>query len=272
VDGESQPLGREETKVLVPLQPGSQTVKIDWRQDVRDSRLLVGPSVDVGQSAVNARVTFHMGFNRWILWTGGPRVGPAVLFWSYLVVILLAALALGRIPWTPLKTFHWMLLGLGLTQAPPLAAIVVAGWILALGARSRLSPSTPWPAFNLTQIALAAWTLASLAGLYLSIQKGLLGIPDMQIAGNGSTASQLHWMQDRIGPTMPRPRVLFLPLYVYRILMLLWALWLAQALLRWLRWGWSCFSEGGLWKKPVLKRRGGKTPPPVPTSESQAKP
>jgi hypothetical protein len=30
--------------------------------------------------------------------------------------------------------------------------------------------------------------------------------------------------------------------------MLAWALWLAQALLRWLRWGWLCFTSGELWR------------------------
>ena len=54
----------------------------------------------------------------------GPRLGPAVLFWSYFVVIILAGPGLGRIPWTPLKTRHWLLLGLGLTQVHPLAAIM----------------------------------------------------------------------------------------------------------------------------------------------------
>jgi hypothetical protein len=31
--------------------------------------------------------------------------------------------------------------------------------------------------------------------------------------------------------------------------MLAWALWLANSLLNWLRWGWGCFSAGGLWRK-----------------------
>jgi hypothetical protein len=38
------------------------------------------------------------------------------------------------------------------------------------------------------------------------------------------------------------------PLWVYRFLILAWALWLAFALLRWLRWGWDSFTTGGLWK------------------------
>jgi hypothetical protein len=42
--------------------------------------------------------------------------------------------------------------------------------------------------------------------------------------------------------------------------MLAWALWIAAALLSWLRWGWDCYSEGGLWKT-LRVRRVEKTPP-----------
>ena len=38
------------------------------------------------------------------------------------------------------------------------------------------------------------------------------------------------------------------PLWLYRALMLAWALWLAFALLGWLRWGWEAFRTGGLWR------------------------
>ena len=187
--------------------------------------------------------------------TGGPRLGPAVLFWSYLIVVILAAIGLGRVSWTPLKTFHWVLLGLGLTQVHPLVAIMIVGWLLALGFRHMRPPEDGWFSFDMTQMILVAWTIAALIGLYIAIQKGLLGIPNMQISGNGSSSMLLNWTQDWIGPDMPQPWVLALPLFVYRILMLLWALWLAHSLLKWLRWGWRCFSEGGLWRKITVHRR-----------------
>ena len=195
--------------------------------------------------------------NRWILFVGGPRLGPAVLFWSYIGVVILAALALGRLPLTPLKTRHWLLLGLGLTQTHPLVAIMVVGWLLALGLRQKQTFPPGWFSFNLAQVALVFWTAAALVGLYLSIQNGLLGVPHMQIAGNGSSDFSLHWTQDRISGILPQPWVLSLPLFTFRILMLLWALWLAYALLKWLRWGWQCFSEGCLWRK-IRKRKAAK--------------
>jgi hypothetical protein len=54
--------------------------------------------------------------------------------------------------------------------------------------------------------------------------------------------------------------------------MLAWALWLAFALLDWLKWGWRRYSEGGLWR-PLARRKaklgGKKAAPPTqgPASE-----
>jgi len=48
----------------------------------------------------------------------------------------------------------------------------------------------------------------------------------------------------------------------YRLLMLAWALWLAFALLGWLRWGWQCFSRNGLWKKVQMVEKKAKPAQP----------
>jgi hypothetical protein len=45
------------------------------------------------------------------------------------------------------------------------------------------------------------------------------------------------------------PWVISMPLLAYRLLMLAWALWIAAALLRWLRWGWQSFCSGGTWRR-----------------------
>jgi len=132
----------------------------------------------------------------------------------------------------------------------------VALWLLALGWRgqrgSGLSPG--W--FDLLQIALGALTLVALTLLFWAIQQGLLGTPEMQIAGNASNGGLLRWYQDRSDALLPRPEVWSVPLWVYRGAMLAWALWLAFALVGWLRWGWSCFSAGDLWR-PLRRRAAG---------------
>ena len=250
-----QPVRQVGQEVTIPLKPGAQKIYYEWHQPAKSLILLKGPLVKTGDQAVNAGMTFKMPQNRWILWTHGPRLGPAVLFWSYIFIVVLFSFALGKITLTPLKTHQWLLLGLGLTQVPAFIAVMIVGWLLALGLRKKNFQHDNWFKFNLVQLLIACLTIAALSGLYMAIKNGLLGIPDMQIRGNHSNSFNLHWTQDRIGSTMPCPWVLSLPLIVYHILMLLWSLWLAFSLLKWLRWGWDCFSEGGLWQKMTFRRR-----------------
>ena len=46
----------------------------------------------------------------------------------------------------------------------------------------------------------------------------------------------------------------------YRLAILAWSLWLAQAVIRWARWLWACFSERGLWR-PLSAQKP--APPPA---------
>src|SRR6266851_2717621 len=85
----------------------------------------------------------------------------------------------------------------------------------------------------------------------------------MQISGNHSSAGHLQWFHDRTAGTLPRMWAVSLPLMAFRLAMLLWALWLASALLKWLSWGWGCFSEGGLWRSTT-----GEQAQPLPVGET----
>ncbi len=254
VNGKQLPIRQDGQIVNIPVEPGFQRIAVKWLEVNESMNRIKGPRVHIGDAAVNAAVTFQMPGHRWILFAGGPRLGPAVLFWSYVIVVLIAAFGLGKTDLTPLRTHHWIILGLGLTQVPAPVAVLVAGWLLALGFRCRQKvPERPF-VFNLMQLSLVAVTLAALTGLYVAVESGLLGIPDMQIAGNHSTQTQLHWYQDRIEGVMPTPWVFSLPQWTYHLLMLFWSLWLAFSLVAWLRWGWGCFSHTQVWK-PMRRRR-----------------
>lgn len=270
IDGQSLPIRLEGSRLTVPLQPGAQTVSVIWHQPGASRIILRAPRILIGKDAVNADITFHMPQNRWTLFTGGPRLGPAVLFWSYLGVVILAAFGLNRSHLTPVKLHQWVLLGLGLTQVSPLTALVVVGWLLALGLRQAKTPPDKWLPFNAVQLILVLLTIGALSGLYAAVERGLLGIPNMQIAGNRSSDYLFHWTQDRILSAMPRPWAVSLPLWVYRVVMLLWSLWLALSLLKWLRWGWMCFSSGKLWKKAAPRKP--KRSPNAPQGEAAVSP
>jgi hypothetical protein len=263
--GKTQPVRQEGRKVRLLLYPGRQQAELSWREPRGIGLRYQAAAVDLGAPSVNAEVLIRPGADRWILGVGGPRLGPAVLFWSLVLVLVLVTLLLGRVRLTPLGTREWLFLGLGLSQVPLVAAAAVAGWLLALGWRNEHPQQPGWLRFNLRQLALALWSLVALGILVAAIHEGLLGRPDMQIAGPGSSHYELRWFQDRIAAaaTLPEPWVVSVPVLVYRLAMLAWALWMARSLLAWLRWGWTAFSRGGWWKRkprPVLIASAG--PPP----------
>ena len=247
IDGNVQPIGMDQNKITLPLKPGAQNFEIAWSQNQGMSFFFRSPKIDLGNPNVNASINVEVGVGRWILWADGPMMGPAVLFWSYLIILAIFAFALSRLSITPIKSYEWLLLGLGLTQIPIWASIIIAGWLLFLGLRKKKTDLNPY-VFDLRQLVIIGWTFISLLLLLYSIEQGLLGHPDMQIVGNGSNGSYLNWFQDRTTGALPTSWIISVPLYIYRIAMLLWALWLSFALLRWIRWGWQCFTEGGAWR------------------------
>ncbi|OOO02516.1 MAG: hypothetical protein USCGTAYLOR_01249 [Chromatiales bacterium USCg_Taylor] len=181
-----------------------------------------------------------------------------MLIWGVLAVLVLVAYGLGRTRFTPLKGWHWFLLGIGLSQASIWGALIVVGWLLGLGGRAQLNPAIKPYAFDAIQLGLGLLTVVALSCLFDAIQNGFLGYPEMQVAGNGSSAYDLNWYQDRSDPALPQAEVWSVPLSAYRLLMLAWALWLAYALLGWLRWGWGCYSTHGLWRS--IRPRIAETP------------
>lgn len=266
VDGQERPLPPSGADLELPLVPGSQTVAIEWREPGPLGARLTPKGPDLGAQAVNLSVSLTLPEDRWVLFTSGPPLGPVVLFWPLLLVLLALALALGRVRLTPLRTHDWLLLGVGLSLAKVWVGLLVAGWLFALALRYRTTQETPPWRYNLGQVGLVLLTLAALAGLVAAVSQGLLGRPDMQILGNGSHGGLLNWYQDRGGPELPRVSVVSVPIWVYRALMLAWALWLALRLLDWLRWGWDGFS------RPVIWREGPPRPrQPIRTREASNK-
>ena len=254
IDGQTQPLRQQGRKLTLPVNPGKQDILINWQEAKAIAAAITTPLLDLGQDSVNTNLSISLGQDRWVLFVMGPRMGPAVLFWGVLIVIFILSLGLGKIPLTPLKNRHWFLLLVGLSQLPMSAAGLVIAWLMGLGWRANQSPAH-WRYFNALQIFIGGITVLALGTLFAAVAQGLLSSPDMQITGNQSSAFLLNWYQDRSLSTLPTATVVSVPLIVYRLLMLAWALWLALSLLNWLKWGWVCFSSNGLWKKTVIKEK-----------------
>ena len=265
VNGQAQSVRLEGGRLLVTLTPPMSRVAVRWLEPRAISSAFRPSAVDVGAAGANVDVVISLPSDRWVLWLAGPTFGPAVLFWSVLLVVALVAVALARVPHSPLRLGAWLLLGIGLTQVSVPSAGLVVLWLLALGWRGAFGARVrPWWAFDLMQLALVVMTGFALLALFEAVRRGLLGQPDMQIAGNGSSLESLRWTADRIPGALPRPLVFSVPLLLYRLAMLAWALWLATALLTWVRAGWQALGTGGLWRRRPPQVVTSPAPPSAP--------
>lgn len=256
IDGQNQPTGLKENQLTLPVRPGKQTYSINWREPSQSGPLFRSQSVNLNTESVNNRINLTLGRDRWVLMTGGPLFGPAVLFWGMVVVIMIIAFGLGWFLSTPLGYLSWFLLLIGLSQVSVQASFIVVGWLIALSLRKNLNIQLSKFRYNLMQVGLILLTLGSLVIFLDAVNQGLLGLPAMQVAGNGSTAYNLNWYSDHSGIILPSAWVLSAPLWIYHLLMLFWALWLALSLLKWLQWGWECFSKQGVWRSIEWKNKG----------------
>lgn len=174
-------------------------------------------------------------------------------------------------------TWSWMLLLVGLTQAPLPAALATIGWFFVVRWRVQPSFAALRPgAHNVVQVLLVAMTVATVGILLFVVGEGLLGSPRMFILGNDSTRTLLRWFEPRTGAALPVCHVFSISIWWYRLLMLLWALWLAWNLLKWLANAWRAFASGGILRRGARPAGPGakgsantpSQPPPLPTPAS----
>ena len=254
VDQRTVPVQRSGSKLVVPVSPGKQTVSIEWKINRPIQSRSASSPVTLPVEASNITTGIATPTSRWVLWASGPLRGPAVRFWTLLTLAVLFAFVLSCLPLSPLRWYEWVLLSIGLTQVHFIPALIVVAWLFLIAWRGKPKDEDVGVLiFNSAQLAIVALTVVSMIVLIVVVSKGLLGSPDMFIMGNGSTQTYLQWFEGRIDRSLPSVSVISVSVWYFRLLMLLWALWLATSLLRWFTWGWQQFSDGGFWKsKPIL--------------------
>lgn len=267
--GNEIPVRKDGTKLIVPLSPGEQMLSASWKTDVQLGFHAGAGEVRLPVESANISTSLTMPNDRWVLWTNGPLRGPAVRFWIVLLCSLIAAWILGRLACSPLRPLEWMLLTIGLTQVPLFIALVVVAWLFFLAWRGMDSfLKLPSWGYNLLQVVLVGCTVAALGIFIAIVAAGLLGSPEMFIIGNDSTSTLLKWYKASSDELLPQPGCVSISIWWYRLLMLLWALWLAASLIRWLRWGWEQFGKGGFFRmepkpKPPEPPVSADLPPPL---------
>ena len=244
-------------QLVIPVEPGSHRLGLSWREARGISALFDTSVADVGARGANVEIEVHVPYDRVVLAVGGPLLGPAVLFWGALLVAVLVAWVLARLKFAPLGLAGWLLLEVGLLQWSPEAAVLVTCWFAGMAIRRQHADRICRGWMRSTQVGLVLLSLLAAAALVATVHAGLLGYPDLMVDGNGSTGNRLLWYADRLAGPAPEAWLLSMPLWIYRLAMLAWALWLARSLLDWVRWGWQGFASGGYWPPRQPSKRSG---------------
>ena len=244
---------RNENKIVLPLNPGKNHAEIHWRLERGTSFAMHSPEIVFDTPTNNIALQIKLPQDRWPLWLSGPSLGPEMLLWGELIVIIGLAFGLGTLIQRaqlsiPLRTLQWLLLGIGMSTISVVGSLPVVLWFFALETRSRVSMPASRGRYNLIQVAIVLLTLIAAVSLLSTIPRSLLSTPDMQVTGNDSYNYFYQWYQDHSGQALPTATVFSVSIWIYRLTMLLWSLWLVFSLLAWIKWGWQHFSSQALWK------------------------
>ncbi len=226
--------------------PGSHTLVLEWDQSQAMPLHLTTAALKLSVPAANIWLELEKPNDRWLLALGGPTSGPALLFWGMLALALALAWLVVKSGFTPLKMRDAILLFVGMSAISlwvPVAlsfALVLVGW---RGRQTALKGN--WA--RLSVLSLVLLLISALLALFVAVPQGLMSSPDMALQYVHGGYNTLIWYQDFAQAELPQAWLFSLPLWVYQIAMLAWALWLASSLLRWLPWCWQQLTAGGFW-------------------------
>ncbi len=250
IGGKSQPIPSA-GDVSLPIIPGVVRYQVGWRSGEDLGAYFETPEIVLARPANNIDLVVEFPRDRWTILLGGPMLGAALLFWGVVAVVAALGLALSRLPGFPLTTTDALLLSVGLTLCNLSSVLLLAAWFVAIWWRSRRTlESLQEATYRTAQIALTVFGVVALGALVWSIPNALLGQPEMQVTGYGSSESTYRWYADHSGEALPTAWVVSLPTWVYRVAMWAWSLWLAFALVRWVRAAWRALVAPGYWTRP----------------------
>ncbi|MCK5808834.1 hypothetical protein KAH37_07620, partial [bacterium] len=195
IDSVERIISNKNGEITLPLHPGKQTVALHWKEMSPFSFMKRTPLINLNGKTSNIDIKFAVPRSRWVLFVGGPPIGPAMLIWGLMIVLLIVAFILGRFKSLPIKSYEWALLFIGMGTVANYGVALIVIWFIAMAKRASYKNKLSSSTFNFMQLVLLFLTLSAVISLLFTIPMGLLSTPDMQIVGNGSSSYLLHWYQ-----------------------------------------------------------------------------
>lgn len=244
----------ENGKLAVPVLPGKHSVNIVMRANVSDALFMSAPTINLNAPVSNITSIIDLNSQRWILWAKGPLLGPAVLYWGELFAFILLALLVSKVKFSPLSTFHWIVLGFGLSLSNWGVLMLIAFWFASITASNYRPKTISRLVFNSSQFLLYVLSIITIMSLVSVVPVSLLSSPSMGIEGNYSYGNHLQWFSDKTDGLLPQVSVMSIPILFYKGIMLAWVIWLSFAFLNWIKWAWKTLGEQGYWRSKLSKQ------------------
>lgn len=200
--------------------------------------------------------------SEWIVWVTSSGLSPAILVWGLLFVIIFLAVAFKKFfkaPFFP-STIGWVGLLAPLVTLSAFAVSIIVLFIVTLEFKFRKFSSVlpekieKMKYWNLYQFLLLGLAFASFNYFLSGVYQGLLGTPDMMVRSFEPSKGVFYFFVDKVDKGFFDAQVISIPLWWWRILILIWALWISRALVG--RFGgiWGLLCLGGLWHKKTSKK------------------
>ena len=247
-DGRLLNLQPESGSLALPILPGQHRVEIVMRATVEEAIDFTAPTVNLNAPTSNITTKVNMNNQRWILWTNGPLLGPAILYWVEFLAFILVALLLSKVKFSPLNTLNWITLGVGLSLNNWGILVLTALWFASLTASKYRPAKLNSSAFNASQFLLYALSVITVLALITIIPTSLLSSPSMGVEGFQSYGNHLAWFADKSDGVLPKISVFTVSTWFYKAIMLIWVIWLSISFVSWIKWAWHTLGEQGYWR------------------------
>lgn len=237
INGREERLDLSDGDMSVPIRPGLNSIELELREmgGIKSAQKL--PQISLGSDLTNVYQSVVVPEDRWLLAARGPAWGSVLMLWPFLLFVGVISAVFRLCNVGPLRAWEYFILGSGLVGLNDGMFLVVplALIILELRRRNRLALCS----FTEKAMNLNSFLLAALTGVVLvwAVISALSIEPFAVTAGGNEGGDALSWYSQKVpGGQLPELEVLSVPGWVWRGLMLSWAVWVILSLVKWWTW------------------------------------
>lgn len=205
-------------------------------------------AIDNKNHSLKLQASAHKVF----LWSTGSELRPSIILWSIAIFTLAIAwvslkLSVNKLAISSVVAF-WAVL-MGFSQVGVASVFAAWLWFFIFAYKSYYYSSIAKKSwlYNTLQVGVAVYGFFLAQTLFNAISTGLLGTPKLYIQGAMSQPSS--WYFYSLNSSIESINIYWAGVMGYKVLMLVWSVWMAVSILSWARVWWQQYSSPVIWMK-----------------------